>query len=1158
MKKWTAWLLVVAMLCAFVPFPASFAEEGVLYIPTNTETIEDEAFSGNTSIREVFIPENVKSIGFNAFAGCTNLEKVYINSKSGILIAGNAFANCGDVHFIVYPGTPAELYALAHGFFCDLIVPGTPFYERVMALIHDHGGESPLNGIFDSMRLIVRRTSNRLPDISEFNPTEITRKGDVFIVQFETDDDVRGCYDLLIDAAESSEDFVEPDHCVAVGLSSDDVEAAGVIKPTGWGTDDPMGFDTYAPFVAQNSSGSVTIAVIDSGIDSSDSSYSGRLDYAHAINMVDDEESWSSDRKGHGSYVASVINECVGDANVKILPIRVIGNSGSGNTNGELFLSPVLAGVEYAIDSGASIINMSMGWKTESSAIKHAIRKAVNCGKTVVVSAGNTGADTAGFFPANMPEVITVAGIDSDFKVVSNYGASVDYCAPYTLFSTSRGVNEGTSFSAPMIASALALVSLDPYHSLADMNATCVNTNETGSDSNSYGFGMPLLNKLADIPVINLSLDSNLPSTLTVGQKIELKWSVSPSNATNQLVSVSSSDPDVVEIENNADGTVFLNALKKGTAALTVVSDSNPDVSVSMNFAVVQPVISISILGAKDKLVLGKTMKLSAVVLPYDANQSEIEWVSTNENVATVSQNGLVSGVGEGTVGIYARAKDGYGAQSAMVSFPVIPIPDPESVTLTINGQDVTGAKYSMAPGETARIQVKVLPEEAEQSVVFSSYGNYVSVTQDGIVTANSAGTAYVNVAAEADRDVAATVEIEVRVRPTSINISGNTVIDVGATSQLTASIVPSDTTNKQINWKSSDATVATVNQNGLVSGLKSGTALITATSADDPEVSKTVTVTVRHPYTLNFNANSPESGLSPSLSATSKSAISGEVLGDLPTASCDYYDFLGWYTTAGDDGQRRNETSVIETADSSVTLYAHWRIHDESAWTLASQVPAGGRITQTSYSYRESTESTNSSMAGWISSGNYWKQTGSGWKYYASFPSTYNTKDQYYKSYMKSPYSEYENDTTKRTVSNVQDGWIYWHWMYNVAYASGTRRTISWDNKTHNSWSYQYWHSMASSTKCSYLSKDYCYGGSHASYNCKSVVSAMTTSAQRKDPTSGIGTDRYFAIDRMKSSYTDYQKIYQYYRDLNYQTQHPGSGSNISNLTTYVKYRAK
>ena len=71
------------------------------------------------------------------------------------------------------------------------------------------------------------------------------------------------------------------------------------------------------------------------------------------------------------------------------------------------------------------------------------------------------------------------------------------------------------------------------------------------------------------------------------------------------------------------------------------------------------------------------------------------------------------------------------------------------------------------------------------------------------------------------------------------------------------------------------------------------------------------------------------------------------------------------------------------------------------------------------------------------------------------------------------------------------------------------------------------------------------------ASYNCKSIIPSGAD-------TSKIGTIRFFRFSYYTCTYTDYEKVFKYYRVLEYQTSDPGNGENITEKTKYVKYREK
>lgn len=301
--------------------------------------------------------------------------------------------------------------------------------------------------------------------------------------------------------------------------------------------------------------------------------------------------------------------------------------------------------------------------------------------------------------------------------------------------------------------------------------------------------------------------------------------------------------------------------------------------------------------------------------------------------------------------------------------------------------------------------------------------------------------------------------------------------------------------------------------------------------------------------YKLTYNANGG------SVSTSSKPVTYGNTYGTLPTPTRDYCTFKGWYTAAS-GGSKVSSSTVMGAGD--VTIYAQWTFNTLSDWVLSSKVPSGAQVVENKWTYTrtQTTESTNSSLSGWTKTGEYWRQTGSGSTNYATFPTGYDTNNTYYKNFAKSPYSAYDNGSTKREVSNWWSGYIYWHWMYSVAYANTTVRPIShrygsWDAYGNSGgFNYKYFFAIASSVDCPYLDKSYCCSQNLPSYNCHSIITNTTN----------VGTPRCFRFNYYTSSYTDYEKVYQYKSVTtgNESSTQITAGGEISNVQHYVRYRVK
>ena len=160
-------------------------------------------------------------------------------------------------------------------------------------------------------------------------------------------------------------------------------------------------------------------------------------------------------------------------------------------------------------------------------------------------------------------------------------------------------------------------------------------------------------------------------------------------------------------------------------------------------------------------------------------------------------------------------------------------------------------ASAEMTEGETLQLTATVLPEDAtDKSVTWStSDENVATVDDSGLVTAVAPGTATITATTADGSNLSAscTVTIEPNiVLATSIELDlDNAEMTEGNTTQLTATVLPEDATDKSVAWSTNDETVATVDGNGLVTAVAPGTAIITATTNDGSDLSASCTVTV-------------------------------------------------------------------------------------------------------------------------------------------------------------------------------------------------------------------------------------------------------------------------------------------------------------------------
>lgn len=209
----------------------------------------------------------------------------------------------------------------------------------------------------------------------------------------------------------------------------------------------------------QVTSGSPAIvAVVDSGVEADGPALQGRV--LPGDDLVDGGTD-TTDDNGHGTAVAGVVaSVCPG---CRILPVKVIAANGTADW------TTVSAGIVWAADHGADVINLSLGAPRALDSVGAAVAYALAKGVIVVAAAGNDGSDES-FYPADYPGVVSVAGIDQDGarSSWSNFGNQVTVAAPGCaaapwLQGGSMTDFCGTSAAAPYVAGLAGLArAFDP------------------------------------------------------------------------------------------------------------------------------------------------------------------------------------------------------------------------------------------------------------------------------------------------------------------------------------------------------------------------------------------------------------------------------------------------------------------------------------------------------------------------------------------------------------------------------------------------------------------------------------------------------------------------------------------------------------------------
>jgi uncharacterized protein YjdB len=244
-------------------------------------------------------------------------------------------------------------------------------------------------------------------------------------------------------------------------------------------------------------------------------------------------------------------------------------------------------------------------------------------------------------------------------------------------------------------------------------------------------------------------------------------------------------------------------------------------------------------------LEIGEEATVKANIEPAKASNKKVEWSIADATIASVN-NGEVKGLKEGETTLTAKTVDG----NFTATIPVKVVTEKvavEKVGISYPPQIDEGAEdfitvYVMPLDATNRNVTITLSDPEVLSVKYKGANKDIPQADDYTIKGLKPGTCKIKAVSEdGGFEYECTVTVKEVVKVTEIKIvPENATIKVGETKQLTAAVLPNDADNKAIEWSSSDTSVATVDANGLVTGVAKGEATITATAKDGSGVKAT------------------------------------------------------------------------------------------------------------------------------------------------------------------------------------------------------------------------------------------------------------------------------------------------------------------------------
>lgn len=323
---------------------------------------------------------------------------------------------------------------------------------------------------------------------------------------------------------------------------------------------------------------------------------------------------------------------------------------------------------------------------------------------------------------------------------------------------------------------------------------------------------------IEEIPVKGVSIGKP-EECVYVGDRFKPDVAIVPENALNRNYTLKSLDERVAALDD--DGFVVLKSYGKARIQATTEDGGYTDVC---EFDVYEHTVGIRFETEQARVRKGGRLTLAAVAQPEGKTDGRLVWSSSDGSVASVDEEGVVSGKSKGEAVITVTAVDGgYTAECRVRVYQPV-------TELRMDNRSVT-----VDTGDDIQLTATILPYDADnKSIVWSSDNPDVAdVNGKGVVTGVKAGQTVIRATSE-DEGISDFCVVTVNQPVTGVSLSKSELSfsKIGDAEQLVASVQPADATNKELNWSSSDESVAIVS-NGRVLCSGYGSAIVYVTTVD-------------------------------------------------------------------------------------------------------------------------------------------------------------------------------------------------------------------------------------------------------------------------------------------------------------------------------------
>lgn len=356
------------------------------------------------------------------------------------------------------------------------------------------------------------------------------------------------------------------------------------------------------------------------------------------------------------------------------------------------------------------------------------------------------------------------------------------------------------------------------------------------SNSEYKACDVTVIEKVNAISILDAPIEISVEGTYTIGKAadgddVKVGYRLNPNSS--DLPTWSSSNPEIASVQSES-GNVTIKGVAPGTATITATMSSGATTTITVN--VVSLSTELKFTEERKTVAVGTQTSVSLIKTPENTTEG-IEFTSSDETIAKVDQNGVVTGIAKGEVTITAKGKIS-GVSAGITITVTVP-----STGVKIVTEYASEKKIYLVKGSSYQLQYKLLPEETTDKVSFTTNKKKIAnVSEDGTISAKKKGNATITVKTESGKKATIKVYVvskEKNAKKIKIKTSS---IKVGKTVKLKYSITPTATTNT-LSYSVNKPNIAEIDEYGYITGLKKGKVKVTVTASNGKKKTKTIKV---------------------------------------------------------------------------------------------------------------------------------------------------------------------------------------------------------------------------------------------------------------------------------------------------------------------------